>query len=141
MNFVAAIIAGVAGTIVMTLLMMMAPMIGMPKMDIIGMLGSMFSANSGSAKGIGLILHFMMGIIFAIIYALIWSFGLGSATWLWGLVFGFIHGLIISMIMPMMMKMRPRPPAMTAGAKTMMGQIMGHLLFGLIVALTYAAMV
>jgi len=141
MNYLAAIVAGLVGTVFMTLLMMMAPMMGMPKMDIISMLGGMFSPNPGAAKGIGLILHFMMGVIFAIIYALVWSFGLGASTWLWGLIFGLIHGLIVSMSMPMMMKMHPRPPAMQGGAKTLMGQLMGHLLFGLVVALTYAAMI
>ena len=141
MNFVATIVAGLVGTAAMTILMMLAPMMGMPKMDIVGMLGSMFTPNQGPAKIIGLIVHFMMGVIFAIIYALVWHLGLGAATWLWGLIFGFVHGLIAVMAMPMMMKTHPRPPKMAPGPKMMMGQIMGHLLFGLVTALVYAAMV
>ncbi len=66
MNFVAAIVAGLVGTAAMTILMMLAPMMGMPKMDIVGMLGGMFTTNQGSAKLTGLVIHFMMGVIFAI---------------------------------------------------------------------------
>ena len=141
MNFVAAIVAGLVGTAAMTILMMLAPMMGMPKMDIVGMLGSMFTTNQGTAKLIGLVIHFMMGIIFAIIYALLWSFGVGASTWLWGLVFGFVHGLVAILTMPMMMKMHPRPPEMTPGPRLMMGQILGHLVYGLVTALVYVAMI
>ncbi len=139
MNVVAAIVAGIAGTLVMTALMVMAPRMGMPKMDIIGMLGSMFTADSGAARRLGLILHLMMGIVFAIIYALLWQAGIGSVTWLWGLIFGFVHALVVIIMMPIMMRMHPRPPAMAGGMKTVAGQIMGHLVFGLVTALVYAA--
>ena len=70
MNIFGAIIAGLLGTLVMTLLMVMAPRMGMPKMDIIGMLGTMFTASEGTARVLGALAHFMMGVIFAIIYAL-----------------------------------------------------------------------
>ncbi len=141
MNFLAAIIAGLAGTVIMTILMMLAPMMGLPKMDIIGMLGAMFTKSPGSGKIIGLVIHFMMGVIFAVIYAFLWNAGLGSPTWLWGLIFGFVHGIVVIITMPMMLKTHPRPPAITPGPGLMIGQIMGHLVFGLVVALVYAAMI
>jgi len=140
MNLFAVIVAGLIGTAAMTILMMLAPIMGLPKMDIVGMLGSMFTTQPGPAKLIGLIIHFMMGVIFAFIYALLWQNGLGSPSWVWGLIFGFVHGIVAVVTMPMMMKTHPRPPAMQPGPKLMMGQIMGHLLFGLVVALTYAAL-
>jgi uncharacterized membrane protein YagU involved in acid resistance len=139
MNVLGAIIAGLAGTAVMTMLMYIAPLMGMPKMDMLGMLGSMITANKGSVRWIGLIIHFMMGAVFAIIYALLWSLGIGSATWLWGLVFGAIHGVVAIVMIPMMMRMHPRPPEMAGGPLTMVGQLMGHLVYGLVVALVYAA--
>ena len=72
MNIIGSIIAGLLGTLVMTLLMYMAPLMGMPKMDIIGMLGTMFTGSEGTARMLGTLAHFMMGVIFAIIYALLW---------------------------------------------------------------------
>jgi hypothetical protein len=38
--------------------------------------------------------------------------------------------------MPMMTKMHPRPPHMDSGPMMMIGLMMGHLVFGLVVALT-----
>ena len=139
MNIVGSIIAGLVATAVMTLLMYTAPRMGMPKMDIIGMLGSMFSSDKGTARIIGLVVHFMMGVVFAIVYTYLWSAGLGSASLLWGLIFGLAHGIVAIVTMPMMVRMHPRPPAMEGGPKTMIGQLMGHAVFGLAVAITYAA--
>ena len=71
----------------MRVLMYGAPMMRMQKTDIVGMLGSMFTANKRAATVLGLMPHFMAGVEFALLYALLWSMGIGSAMWLWGLVF------------------------------------------------------
>jgi uncharacterized membrane protein YagU involved in acid resistance len=123
----------------MTALIYMGPMMGMPKMDMIGMLGKMFTGNTGVAYTLGTILHFMMGAIFAIIYAWLWSLGLGSSAWGWGIVYGVVHGLVATMVMPMMIRMHPRPPEMQMNAMAVVGILMGHAVFGLIVALVYNA--
>jgi hypothetical protein len=49
MDIAGAIAAGLAGTATMTVLMHGAPMMGLPKMDIAGMPGSMFTANKSLA--------------------------------------------------------------------------------------------
>jgi uncharacterized membrane protein YagU involved in acid resistance len=141
MNIVGSIIAGLLGTLVMTVLMAMAPWMGMPRMDIIGMLGAMFTASKGTSRVFGTLAHFMMGVIFAIIYSLLWNLGIGSPAWLWGLIFGAIHGVVAMVMMPVMMKMHPRPPQMNGGLLMMVGLLIGHMVFGLVVALTYAAFV
>lgn len=140
MNLLNAILSGLAGTLIMTALMYMAPAMGMPKMDIIGMLGTMFTPNQGAARVMGTVAHFMMGAVFAILYALLWNLGIGSSTWLWGVIFGAAHGVIAMLTMPMMVKMHPRPPKMDSGAMMMVGLLAGHMVFGLVVALTYSAL-
>ena len=139
MDIAGAFVAGLAGTAVMTVLMYVAPMMGMPKMDIVGMLGSMFTTNKGVATVLGLIAHFMTGVVFALIYALLWSIGLGSATWLWGLVFGAVHGIVAIVMIPLLMRMHPRAPEMAGGAMAKAGMLMAHMVYGLVVALVYAA--
>jgi len=57
------------------------------------------------------------------------------------LIFGAIHGIVAIVMMPVMTKMHPRPPQMESGLLMMVGLLMGHLAFGLVVALTYAAFV
>jgi hypothetical protein len=80
-------------------------------------------------------IHFMMGAVFALIHALLWSLGLGSATWLWGLLFGAVQGVVAIVMMPMMMRMNPNAPEMAGGPLVMVGQLMGHMVYGLVVAL------
>lgn len=139
MDIVGAIVAGLAGTAVMTALMYMAPMMGMPKMDIIGMLGTMVAPNRDTAALLGVVIHFMMGVLFAIVYALLWRAGLGDPTWIWGLIFGAVHGVIAMIGMPVMVRMHPRAPEMESGLLMVAGLLMGHMVFGLVGALVYGA--
>jgi len=141
MNYAAVIIAGLAGTVAMTILMYLAPLMGMPKLDIIAMLGTMFTSNKTVSTIIGVMAHLMMGVIFAFIYVLLWSFGIGSPTWLWGLIFGAVHGLVVYMIMPMINRMHPRSVEMEGGTKMAVGMVMVHMVYGLVVALVYASYV
>lgn len=148
MNIIAAIIAGIVATITMTLVMAVAPKMGMPKMDIVGMLGSMFGAPPN--RVLGMVMHFMMGIVFALVYAAFWAYGIGVATWPMGLLFGAVHWLIAGAMMagiPMMHKgiksgKVPAPGAYmmnNGGAMAFMGGLVGHMAFGLVMALVYAA--
>jgi len=135
-----AIIAGLIGTVGMTILMYLAPVMGLPKMDIINIIGTMFTSNKNTAIVIGVIIHFMMGAVFGLIYAFVWSIGIGAPMWLWGLIFGGVHGLVVAFMMPLVVKMHPRKPVMAGGTSQIFGLVMGHMVFGLIVAVTYAAL-
>ena len=139
MNIVGAIVAGLAGTGVMTAMMYMAPRMGMPGMDILGMLGSMFTSDRGTATKLGAVMHLMMGAIFALAYAVLWNAGVGSPNLLWGLIFGAIHAVAAILAMPMMMAQHPRKPEMETSPMAVAGQLMGHAVFGIVVALIYAA--
>ncbi len=148
MNIIGAIVAGVVGTIVLSMIMLMAPMMGMPKMAIWEMLGSMFSKDGNNV--LGWAMHFMMGVIFAIIYAALWAFGIGSAIWASGLVFGAGHWLIAGLMMGGVPMMHAGVKAgtvkapglyMTAngGMMSFAGGLIGHVVYGLVVALVYGA--
>ncbi|MCP4425915.1 MAG: hypothetical protein GY803_15590 [Chloroflexi bacterium] len=150
MNILGAIVAGVVGTFVMTMVMVMAPKMGMPRMDIVGMLGSMFSAESN--RMVGMAIHFMMGVVFAIVYAILWNAGIGTVNLLWGLVFGAVHWLISGAMMGGMSMMHAGVKAGTVnapgiymtnngGMMAFMGGLVGHLIFGLVTALVYGAFV
>ena len=86
-----AILAGFVATVGMSVLMYAAPMMGMPKMDVAAMLGSMVSqgmpAPASGAWRIGMIAHFINGmIIFPLIYAYALYPALPGAPWLKGVV-------------------------------------------------------
>lgn len=150
MNVLGAIVAGIVGTIVMTMVMVMAPKMGMPKMDIVGMLGSMFSAESN--RMVGMIMHLMMGVVFAIVYALLWNAGIGTVSLLWGAIFGAVHWLISGMMMGGMSMIHAGVKAGSVkapgffmmnngGMMAFMGGLIGHVIFGLVVALVYGLFV
>jgi hypothetical protein len=65
MNYLKVLLAGVTATLIMTGFMMLAPIIGLPKMNAGEILGSMYGGNNV----LGWIEHFVAGIVFAFIYA------------------------------------------------------------------------
>lgn len=150
MDVFGAIVAGIVGTVVMTIVMAMAPRMGMPKMDIVGMLGSMFSAKGN--RTLGMIIHLMMGVVFAVLYALLWHIGVGSVGPLWGVLFGAGHWIVAGTMMGGMTAMHAGIKAGTVeapgvfmirngGMMAFMGGLLGHVIFGLVVALVYGLFV
>jgi hypothetical protein len=143
-----AIIAGLTGTVAMTVLMYMAKAMGIP-MDMPRTLGLMFT-RPGNKMGtyiVGLMAHFMNGVIFAVLYAVLFA-ALGLAGWTWGLVFGAAHGIMAGFIMGMISLVHPNMgpgkelPAPGLFAKDISpmapaGLIMLHLVYGAIVGAVY----
>lgn len=72
-----AIMAGILGTLAMTALMYMAPLMGLPKMDLIGALGQALPIGLPTYLT-GSLVHLFNGVVLAIIYAV------AFATWLPG---------------------------------------------------------
>ena len=146
MNVLSAIISGILGTFAISAVMAVAPMMGMPKMNIVDMLSTMFGKSN---LVLGWMMHLMMGAMFALIYAFLWSQGIGSPGWISGLIFGAAHWLMVGLMMAVI-------PIVHAGIKNgdveapglwmtnqggmlaFIGGLMGHMVFGLVVALVYA---
>lgn len=153
MNWGSAIIAGLVATIVMTILMYMGKAMGM-RMDMPRILGLMFAQpeHRGSIYTIGMIVHLMIGVIFAIIYGLLFNlFGI-PANWLWGAVFGLIHGIVIGLMLPIMPSIHPRMggsnvlPRLGAfasnyGSMIPVAWIVLHIIFGAVIGWLYSASV
>lgn len=147
MDWLGIIVAGLVGTAVITALMYAGPMMGMPKMDIAQIQGSMVLPMGTTAFAVGMVTHFMMGIVFTAIYALVWDVTDLDVTWWSGLIFGAVHAMVAAAGMAMMVPFHKEMKAgnldspFSGGAKSMMGMLMGHLVFGLVVALVYGAYV
>lgn len=140
-----------------------AGMTQMPPMELIS--GSMLTGDETKAKQRGVVVHWlMMGtVVFGLGYALIFSV-VGSAGWLLGLGIGVAHGLVVGLMMAVMPVMHPRmsgpapaggPVTLDAagvhlsapglfgaawGGMTPVGMIMGHAVYGVVVALVYQAL-
>lgn len=132
LNFRRAVLAGIAGTAVMTLMTVMAGVMGM-EMDIPGML----SGFMGTPVVVGWIAHFMIGTMLALIYAAGFAAWLPGTPWLRGAVYGLFPFLLAQLaVMPVMgmgvfTSGAPNAPAMVIGS------FMGHLVYGAIVGAIY----
>jgi hypothetical protein len=161
-----ALAAGFVATVVMTLMMNGAKAAGMtemPRMPL--MMGSMFTGDRKKAMTMGGMAHFvMMGtILFGVVYAALFT-AFDDASWWLGALIGAAHGAVIGlMAMPMMPSMHPRmstalpgtdgrtvvetggqvqlaaPGVLGSrwGGMTPVGLVMGHVVYGLVVALVY----
>lgn len=130
-NILRAILAGVIGTAVMTVMsVFIAPMMGMPPMNPAEMLAGQMGGN----MMMGWAAHFMVGIILAVIYALVAN-RLPGPVVVRGAVFGVAPWLMAQAVMMPMMGM-----GMFSGSMTMAGgSLVGHLLYGGVVGLVYGA--
>lgn len=148
MNLFAAVIAGMVATIVMSIVIRLAPMMGMPKMAIVPMLATMFGKAN---QTLGWILHLMMGSIFALIYAYLLGIGVGNPGVQTALLFGLVHWLLVGLIMGFIPIMHAgiKNGEITApgfwmmaqgGAMAFVGGLIGHLFFALTVFLIYGAL-
>ena len=153
-SFGAAIAAGAVAPVVMTAMLYMG-MALMPRqmtMNILYMLGTMpgtmITRNKMMAYVAGTMMHAMMGIALALAHAgVIKGLDLTSALIAWGVLFGFVHYLIVGMGMGMIGTMHPLMRAGQMAAPglfvsnlprmTMMGFLMVHLVYGLVVAALY----
>jgi len=120
------VVGGLIATTVMTMLMIMAPLMGMPKMPI----GNMLAGFMGIPVALGWTAHFMIGIVLAAIYVKMLRSKLPGSSLVNGLLFGLVPFLMAQLlVMPMMgagffSANTPAPMMMV------MGSLFGHIVYG-----------
>ncbi len=102
LNIGSAILAGLVATGAMTLLMYTAPLMGLPKMDIMLALGSLFPWKI-SPYIPGTILHFGIGSALALLYALLFARWLPGPRWARGALYSLLPWLLAIFAMAPMM--------------------------------------
>ena len=149
-SFGAAIGAGLVATAAMTAVLYMGFFM-MPKqvpMNLLYMLGTMMTPSKVPAYIVGAMIHTMMGIAFALIHTGIYQgLDVDSNLAAWGLLFGFVHWIVVGMAFGMIGMMHPlmrsgQMPAPGAFVKnlpmmTVVGFLMVHLLYGVLVGVFY----
>ncbi len=128
------LIGGIVGTAVMTMVMLIAPMMGMPKMNPPELLSMMM----GFPIVVGWLMHFLIGIIFAMAYAFFFMNIVKkiSSNIIKGAIFGFAVFVFAQIAMAIMGAMLGDTPPMEGSMMLMIiGSIIGHVIFGITVAL------
>ena len=127
------ILAGVIGTALMSLVMFVAPMMGIPKMSPPNILAGM----TGMPIIAGWVMHFMIGIIFAFAYTYLFAPKVKiSNLFLKGAVFGFVVFIFAQIMLAIMGVMLPMPKMEGSIMLIMTGSVIGHVIYGMAVSKT-----
>ncbi len=128
-----AVLAGLAATAVMTLIMLMAPLMGMPEMNIEGML----SGFMGVPTFIGWAGHFMIGVVLAIGYSVFFEPRLHNAPVARGILYGLIPWIVSQVMVNPMMGAGLFASNTPAPFLMVMGSLLGHVAYGAVLGAAY----
>ena len=147
-----AIAGGFAGTLVLTTALRAANELNLTRMDLPFLLGTAFASTRTRAKIVGYGLHFLAGLLFALIYYAIFL-AIGRAGWEIGALLGLAHAMFSGTVMVnvLLPAVHPRmgtpfsasdsapliePPGFMMhnyGRATPVVTILGHMIYGAIV--------
>lgn len=157
-RLVSELAGGFLGTLVLTTVLRGASELGLTRMDLAFLLGTAVTENRRKAKAIGYVFHFMLGIVFAIVYGVLFV-TIDYSSWWLGAVLGalqafFVSTVLVNVLLPVV---HPRmgtpetaanetaliePPGflmLNYGRNTFLITLAAHVAFGTIVALAFRA--
>ena len=151
MNLPSILLWGFAATVALTTTMSVSHGIGLTRMSIPFLLGTMLTPNRDRALVVGIAFHVVNGWLFALVYAALLE-GMDSATWWLGTGIGLVHALFVLAVgMPLLPGFHPRmvseyygpttnrrlqPPgflALNYGTRTPIVAIVAHMRYGAII--------
>ena len=132
-NIGKAVIAGLIGTLVMTILLFMAPLMGMPPMPI----GKMLAGFMGIPEALGWLAHFMIGTILALIYVFVFVSRLKGKGFVRGAVYGLFPWFVAQIMVNPMMGAGIFAANTSSPFLMVMGSLIGHLVYGAVVGSVY----
>jgi hypothetical protein len=150
MNWECWLLWGFVGTVVLTTILSGSQGLGMTRMNIPYLLGTMFTPSRDRAKLIGVCIHLLNGWLFSLLYIAAFHL-LGMATWWLGAFIGLVHAsFVLTVAMPILPSLHPRmaneqygptvvrqlePPGFLAlhyGIQTPISVLLAHVVFGAI---------
>ncbi len=155
MNVPHVLVWGFSATVVLTTMMAGSQGLGLTRMNMPYLLGSMLSPNRDRAKVYGVVIHLLNGWAFAFVYVAIFH-SANIFSWWFGALLGLVHGMfVLTVAIPLMPAIHPRmaselhgptvvrqlePPGFMArnyGIRTPLSLLLGHLVFGAILGFFY----
>ena len=156
MNLPSILLWGFAATILLTSLSIAAQSLGLTRIDIPFIIGTMFTPDRDRAKVIGLAVHLINGWLFAIVYGFFFE-NVHIATWWFGALLGALQGMfVVAVLLPMLPGLHPRmvsdfrgpeptrllePPGFFVtnyGMKTPFVLLFAHIMYGATLGAFYA---
>jgi len=151
MSWPPSLLAGFAGTLLLTSLEAGAQQLHLTRMSMPYLLGTAFTASRDRAKVIGFFTHLVNGQLFALLYVAVFR-ATGHSGALWGALLGLIHSAVVLLVvMPLLPSLHPRmasaqqgptdlrqieppgPMALHYGLSTPSMLVVSHVIFGMVV--------
>jgi len=146
---------GFVGTLVLTTVLRGASEMGVTRMDLAFLLGTTVTESRRKAKAIGYLFHFLLGMLFALVYGTFFVI-IGQSSWWLGALVGAIHAcfigtVVVNVLLP---ALHPRigtpdsaaneialiePPGflmLNYGRNTFLVTLVAHIAYGAIVGWT-----
>jgi hypothetical protein len=149
------LIWGFAGTVILTTVLAGSQGLGLTRMNIPYLLGTIFTSNRDRAKVYGVLLHVLNGWAFSLVYVAAFH-AAGLFTWWFGAAVGMVHGaFVLVVVLPVLPGMHPRmaseirgptvvrqlePPGFLGtnyGIQTPISALVAHLIFGAVLGHFY----
>ncbi len=156
MNLPSILLWGFAATVMLTTILTGGQALGITRIDMPFIIGTMFTSHRDRAKIYGYGFHLVNGLLFALLYAVFFE-NLHKATWWVGAIIGLVQGfVVIVVLLPLLPGIHPRmvsdsrgpeptrllePPgflAMNYGRMTPIVTLVAHTIYGLILGWFYA---
>ncbi|MEX2140516.1 MAG: hypothetical protein WD894_14735 [Pirellulales bacterium] len=156
MNWYSWLLWGFVSTVVLTAILGGSQGLGVTRMNLPYLLGTMFTPNRDRAKLIGILVHFVNGWVFSLIYIAAFH-AWGLAAWWLGALTGFIHAsFVLTVLMSFLPSLHPRmaneqygptvvrqlePPGFLGlhyGIQTPISVVAAHVIFGAILGSFYS---
>ena len=155
MNWGSWLLWGFVSTVVLTSILAGSQGMGITRMNLPYLLGTMFTPNRDRAKLLGNLAHFLNGWIFSLVYVAAFHLW-GRANWWLGALIGLVHAtFVLTVLMAALPCFHPRmaneqqgptvvrqlePPGYLAlhyGARTPLSVLAAHMIFGGILGALY----
>jgi uncharacterized membrane protein YagU involved in acid resistance len=155
MNWGSWLLWGFASTVVLTSILAGSQGLGMTRMNVPYLLGTMITPDRDRAKLIGILLHFVNGWVFSLLYVAAFQ-AVGRATWWFGALIGFVQAIfILAVAFPALPALHPRmaneqygptvarqlePPGFLGlhyGIRTPISVLIAHMIFGVLLGTFY----
>lgn len=146
---------GFAATVILTTLMSGSQGIGLTRMNLPYMLGTMVTPDRDRAKALGVLIHLVNGWVFSLVYVAAFHVWGGPAWWK-GALIGLVHAVfVLTAGMAALPGLHPRmasehsgptvvrglePPGFLAlhyGVRTPVSVVIAHVLFGIVLGTFY----
>jgi hypothetical protein len=156
MNWESWIVWGFIATLALTTIAAVSQGLGLTRMNIPYLLGTMFTPSRDRAKLYGFFAHLVAGFVFSLIYVVIFQ-SIGCVGWWRGAIIGIIHGIfVLVVVVSLLPGLHPRmaseqhgpaagnllePPGFMAlhyGSRTPLAVILSHAVFGTILGAFYS---